>query len=156
LIDLVEGSGLNDGAPKREGTSAILVSTDGHLLLQLRDNLPRISDPGKIGLFGGQREGTETFLECVVREIHEEIGFYIPPERFELIGRYDGPDHFIPGGTLHGEVYVARDIPAHRLTITEGTLLVIALEKLAQLEELLAPPAKYALGIFLKRKAKFR
>lgn len=82
--------------------------------------------PGKIGLFGGQREGNET-LKCVVREINEEIGFYVPPEWFELIGRYDGPDHFIQSGTLHGEVYVARNISADSLTITEGTLLVIAL-----------------------------
>ncbi|QIG92095.2 NUDIX domain-containing protein [Bradyrhizobium sp. 6(2017)] len=42
--------------------------------MQRRDDLPYISDPGKISLFGGRREGTETFLECVVREVHEEIG----------------------------------------------------------------------------------
>lgn len=82
----------------REGTSALLVSTDGRLLMQLRDDLPHVSDPGKISLFGGRREGTETFLECVVREIHEEIGHYVPPERFELIGSYSGPDPSTPGG----------------------------------------------------------
>ena len=40
----------------REGTSALLVSTDGRLLMQLRDDLPHVSDPGKISLFGGRRE----------------------------------------------------------------------------------------------------
>jgi hypothetical protein len=27
----------------------------------------------KVGLFGGHREGDEAYLECIVREIHEEI-----------------------------------------------------------------------------------
>ena len=53
----------------REGAAAILISTDGRLLLQLRDDLPEVSDPGKIGLFGGAREGDESFLDCVVREV---------------------------------------------------------------------------------------
>jgi 8-oxo-dGTP pyrophosphatase MutT (NUDIX family) len=103
-----------------------------------------------IGLFGGQREGSETFLECVVREVHEEIGYYVAPECFELIGRYDGPDYSAPNGTLRGEIYVARDIPADSITVTEGSLRVVALEELEFIEELLAPPARYALGIFLK------
>ena len=66
----------------REGASAILFDTDGHLLLQLRDNIPHIRDPGKISLFGGRREGIESFLDCIVREIHEEIGYYLAPMRF--------------------------------------------------------------------------
>jgi 8-oxo-dGTP pyrophosphatase MutT (NUDIX family) len=33
-----------------------------------------------IGLFGGHREGNETFLECVVREIYEEISHFLPSE----------------------------------------------------------------------------
>jgi hypothetical protein len=60
---------MTSGGPKiREGAAAILIGSDGRLLLQLRDNLPHVSDPGKIGLFGGRREGDESFLECVVRE----------------------------------------------------------------------------------------
>jgi 8-oxo-dGTP diphosphatase len=135
----------------REGTSALLISTDGRLILQLRDDLPHVSDPGKISLFGGRREGDESFLECVVREIHEEIGYYLPPERFELIGRYSGPDHSTPNGTLHGEVFVACDVPVDRLAVTEGTLRIVAFDELEIVRELLAPPAKYALSIFLKR-----
>jgi 8-oxo-dGTP pyrophosphatase MutT (NUDIX family) len=134
----------------REGTSALLVSTDGRLLLQLRDNLPHVSDPGKISLFGGRREGDESFLECVVREIHEETGYYLPPERFELIGCYSGPDHSMPNGTLHGEVFLVRNVPIDKLTVSEGRLEIVAIDQLEQIRELLAPPANYALGIFLK------
>ncbi|WP_342711290.1 NUDIX domain-containing protein [Bradyrhizobium sp. B124] len=135
----------------REGTSALLVTTDGRLLMQLRDDLPHVSDPGKVSLFGGRKEGSETFLECVVREIHEEIGYYLPPERFELIGRYLGPDHSTPGGTLRGEVFLAWDVPIDRLKVTEGRLEIVAVDDLECISGRLARPAEYALAIFLKR-----
>jgi hypothetical protein len=38
------------------------------MLLQRRDNVSSIEQPGKIGLFGGHRKCGETFLECVVRK----------------------------------------------------------------------------------------
>jgi 8-oxo-dGTP diphosphatase len=65
---------MNVNPKIREGTAAILISTDGRLLFQLRDNIPDIPDPGKLDFFGGGREGDESFLECVVREVHEETG----------------------------------------------------------------------------------
>jgi 8-oxo-dGTP pyrophosphatase MutT (NUDIX family) len=142
---------VSDDRPKREGTSAILISTDGHLLLQLRDDLPHVSNPGTIGLFGGRREGDESFLDCIVREIHEEIGLYLPPERFELIASYFGPDHLAPNGIRHGQIFVVRNVPVDRLTITEGRLRIVALDELECVQNLLAPSAKYALEIFLRR-----
>jgi 8-oxo-dGTP pyrophosphatase MutT (NUDIX family) len=30
---------------------------------------------GKIGLFGGHRDRYETYQECAMRELHEEIGY---------------------------------------------------------------------------------
>ena len=71
----------------RETSGAILIDSLGRFLFQQRDNIPEILYPGMIGLFGGHREGNETFLECVVREIHEEISYFLPSERFaHLIG----------------------------------------------------------------------
>ena len=132
-------------SPIREDTAAILVSTDGRLLFKLRDNLPGVSDPGKIGLFGGRREGDESFLDCVVREVHEEISRYLAPEQFEFIGRYFGPDHVTPGGTRHCEVFVARDVPVDELTITEGRLIVASFDELEQIRDQLAPSSRYLL-----------
>ena len=104
----------------REGTSAILISTDGR------------------------------FLDCIVREVHEEIGFYLPPERFELIASYFGPDYFEPENVLHGEIFLARHVPIERLAISEGTLKIVALDELEQMRDCLAPPAQYAFEMFLK------
>jgi 8-oxo-dGTP diphosphatase len=61
---------------------AILIDTQGRFLLQQRDDVPDIVAPGKIGLFGGHREGNETFFECVVREVEEETGLALPRESF--------------------------------------------------------------------------
>jgi len=56
-----------DSSGHREVACAILIDTRGHFLLQQRDDLVGILHPGKVGLFGGHREGDETLLECVVR-----------------------------------------------------------------------------------------
>ena len=65
-----------DTAQHRQIGIAILIDSHGRFLLQQRDDIPGILHPGKIGLFGGHREGEETYLQCVVREIHEEIGYF--------------------------------------------------------------------------------
>jgi 8-oxo-dGTP pyrophosphatase MutT (NUDIX family) len=134
----------------REGAAAILISTDGRLLLQLRHDLPEVSDPGKIGLFGGAREGDESFLDCVVREVQEETSIYLPPERFALIERYFGPDHWTPGGIRRSEIFVAYDVPIDQMTVTEGALKIIAFDEIEHIHDMLAPYAKHALDIFLR------
>jgi hypothetical protein len=55
-------------ATHRETSGAILIDSFGRFLFQQRDDNPQVSYPGLIGLFGGNREGNETFLECVVRK----------------------------------------------------------------------------------------
>jgi 8-oxo-dGTP diphosphatase len=59
----------------REIAPTVIFDDCGRLLLQLRDDIPGILYPGVIGLFGGHREGDETFLACAVREIHEELSY---------------------------------------------------------------------------------
>jgi 8-oxo-dGTP diphosphatase len=135
----------------REGSSAILISTDGRLLFQLRDCVPNISDPGKLDFFGGGLEGDESFLDCVVREVQEEIGLYLAPERFEFVGRNVGPDHWVPDCILHDEIFLARGVPIEHLTITEGSLRIVAFDELEHIRDLLATSAKRALEVFLKR-----
>ena len=70
----------------RDFTCAILIDTHGRSPLQQRDNVAGIVHPGKIGLFGGHREDGETYLQCIVREVHEELSYYLAPERFEYVG----------------------------------------------------------------------
>ena len=138
-------------ARHRETTGAILIDTLGRFLFQLRDNVVGITNPGKIGLFGGHREGDETFLECIVREIHEEIGYFVPAECFEHLGSFDGADIDIDGGTLRGHLFVARDIPADALAITEGSLLIVEPAEICVIGPKLGPSTRLALKAYLTR-----
>jgi 8-oxo-dGTP pyrophosphatase MutT (NUDIX family) len=129
----------------REIAPTVLFDTSGRLLLQLRDNIPGIIWPGKIGLFGGHREGCETFLECAVRELHEELCFLIPAEKLHPVAQLNGPDGEVPGGTVHAEFFVARDIPVDRLSITEGSLKIVEVDDLEGIVAELTPAALFAL-----------
>jgi 8-oxo-dGTP pyrophosphatase MutT (NUDIX family) len=135
----------------REFASAILVDTRDRLLFQERDNLAGIIQPGKISLFGGHREDNETYLECVAREVHEEIGYLLPRQRFEHLTSYDGKDIDRESGTVHGEFFVVRDIPTDRLTISEGKLFIAELATITSLEHRLSPTTKVAVESFLER-----
>jgi len=132
----------------RETSGAILIDSSGRLLFQLRDDNPEILYPGKIGLFGGHREGNETFLECVVREVHEEISYFVPPERYAHLTSYSGDDH--RGGTFRCEIFVTNNLPADRLAITEGALLAIWPKDLATIESKFSPSASFAVNAFLR------
>ena len=131
----------------RETSGAILIDSLGRFLFQQRDNNPEILYPGMIGLFGGHREGNERFLECVVREIYEEISYFLPAERFAHLTRYTGAHPL--GGTIRGEIYVANNVPVDQLLITEGSLLPIKPEDLATIDAKFSPSARVAVNTFL-------
>ena len=133
----------------REGAAAIVIATDGRFLMQLRDDMPGIVDPGKISLFGGRREGNESFRDCIVREIHEELGCYLLPERFEHLVSWSGSNHAITGGNFRAEIFIVRSVRPERLTVTEGALRKFTLSELGQIRQSLAPLAQFAIDAFL-------
>lgn len=141
--------------PVRKIGCAILIDTGGNLLLQQRDDIPGILQPGKIGLFGGHCENNETNLQCAVREIAEETSRPVAAEKFELLARYDGKDMEIErDGLLDCEVFIVRDIPAEKLVITEGALLAVRLQDIAALKNKLTPLARFALDHFERQRSK--
>lgn len=68
------------------GASGVVINAQGEVLLQLR------SDNGNWGLPGGALDPGEQPADAVVREILEETGVQVLPER--LTGVYSGPDMF--------------------------------------------------------------
>ena len=54
--------------------NVMLLTDDGKLILQLRDDKPGISCPGQITAFGGMCESNEIPLETAKREMQEELG----------------------------------------------------------------------------------
>jgi 8-oxo-dGTP diphosphatase len=137
----------------REIAGAIILDTFGRFLLQQRDDVVGIVHPGKVGLFGGHREGDETYLECIVREIHEELSYFVPAKRFERLARLNGVDIDVDGGTVRGDFFIARDIPADALVITEGSLLIVKPDEIIKIEPKLTPSARFAIKAFFDNRA---
>lgn len=119
----------------------------GRFLLQQRDDITGIIHPGKVGLFGGHREGDEAYLECIVREIYEEIRYFVPAELFEYLAGLHGIATDIDGGSVRSQFFIARDIPA--VVITEGSLLIVKPSELAQMEHKLTPSARFAMKAYI-------
>jgi 8-oxo-dGTP diphosphatase len=131
----------------REIASTLLFDTAGRFLFQQRDNIAGITEPGKIGLFGGHKEGNETFLECIAREVSEEVGINLPLERFQLLTVYEGIDVEI-GGPIRAEFFVARNISLTQIRVTEGCLVIANAEKIPRLGGRLTAYARLALRAF--------
>jgi 8-oxo-dGTP diphosphatase len=92
-------------------------------------------------------EEGETFLDCVVKEIHEELGYYVPPERFSCVGcrggRPGSPWRHIPR-----RIFISREVPLDKVNVTEATLKVAEMGELGELEHALTPSALFALESF--------
>ena len=137
----------------RDFAAAILVDSEGRLLLQLRDDIPGIVHPGKVALFGGRREPAETPLECIMREIAEEIGYKGFAADFEFFVSLDGADPEKIANRLCGKVFIARNIPSSDLVVSEGKLVVVHPSKLDELRSELTPLTLVALEAFLSGSA---
>ena len=134
--------------PDREIAAAILIGACGRFLLQQRDDIPGILYPGQISLFGGHREGDETFLACLQRELEEEIGLSIEAERCEPLVRFASRS---PSGTgVTAEFFVVRDIPLEGIVVTEGAPMIVPADALRALLPRMTPTSCYALRLFLE------
>ncbi len=60
------------------------------LVAYKRDDTPAIPWPGLWDLPGGGREGAETPAGCALREVEEEFGLTLAPERVHWCRRYPG------------------------------------------------------------------
>src|SRR4029079_19278704 len=101
---------------------------------------------------GGYREGTESFIECVVREVAEETSCHLSAGRFQHLFSLDCPDPERSEGRVKGEFFIAYDIPIDELTITEGKLLVVGPDDISKLQNELTPVTIMALDAFSERK----
>lgn len=70
--------------PTHLGANAI-ITCNGKLLLEKR------RDSDTWGLVGGGVKNAETALQAIVREIHEELGWRILPDKFEKLAVYAEP-----------------------------------------------------------------
>ncbi|MFA5878502.1 MAG: NUDIX domain-containing protein [Candidatus Staskawiczbacteria bacterium] len=73
--------------------SYLVLIRDGRILLQRRFNTGY--EDGSYSLVAGHVEKGETFTQCIIREVKEEIGISLSPEDLKVIHmmhRYSGPE----------------------------------------------------------------
>lgn len=134
----------------REMAGSVILDPKGRFLIQRRDNKVTIPYPGRLALFGGLREGHETFLECAVREFTEELTYSPPADRFEHFMNYEGPDLDFPEYMARAELFVVRDVSVEQVTVTEGSLLIATRDELPALLPFFAPFPLHVLANFLE------
>lgn len=106
-------------------SGVFLIGRSGRLLLQHRDDIPTILNPGMICPFGGGWEAGESPLEAAIREIEEETELRLRPRDLTALGQLEKR---LPGGhTLTGHFFAASEIDEAALTIHEGRLIVLGL-----------------------------
>lgn len=83
LREWIDAHPIDVGPDPRRFAGVILVDRRGWILLQERDEFPRI-DPEKWGLAGGHVDPGEDFEPAAHRELEEETGVRLPPGGLQL------------------------------------------------------------------------
>ncbi len=108
-------------------SSAMLVNADGDILVNLRDDDPRIIFPNLWSLIGGHVEEGESPEEGLVREVEEEIGYRLT--------EYHPLATFFDGGDMRHLYLVPIDAPIEDLVLGEGQAIRF-IDPIAALSEL--------------------
>lgn len=101
------------------GAHVILVDLEGKIILQKRDDNPKISFPGMISMFGGTINISETPMEGLKRELQEELDFMPVDSNIKKLNIYiktkavDGADYTI-------NVFIIRGVEIEKLKLKEG------------------------------------
>lgn len=131
---------------------AVMIATDGSLLLQRRDNIPNISSPNMLGIFGGHVEENESYLEAAIREIEEETGYRATPDEMQFLIEFE--NKYPMSNTMKGIFYLLENIDQSKLKITEGVLEVISIEDIPNHFHEIVPTTCFALSVYLNRQTK--
>src|SRR5258708_1361576 len=81
--------------PSRVTVGVILVNAAGQVLMQLRDDIPTIADPGCWAIPGGGQDPGESLEEAARREILEETTYELGELTLVLMRDLDRGDNFI-------------------------------------------------------------
>jgi 8-oxo-dGTP diphosphatase len=106
---------------KTTGASIFFVNDADQILLCLRDNKESIPFPNCWDALGGSVEGNETPLECITREMREEIGVALQTPR--LFKVYDLEDR------IECAFWQRADLDIEKIDLQEGQRLQWFTEK---------------------------
>ncbi len=128
---------------------AILVSKEGHLLLQRRDNNPAILSPNMISIFGGSAEaGEDNLLHVAMREIEEETGLSLCADLY--LPLVDFKNTYPDGRIINASFYYLENIKKSELKITEGSLIEIPISEVGYFMHEMVPTTCFAVSVYLQ------
>lgn len=96
----------------------LLVSKQGGLILQRRDEGYHIANPGKLSVFGGRKEGRESIIECALRELQEETSIAATEDDLSFIGEFSCPIE--RNDWMHCTYYMMTGIDVNQVNLNEG------------------------------------
>ena len=119
-----------DAAHTHAAAGVFLLTPDGRIILQLRDDIPGIDNPGKITSFGGAAEPGETPVECALRELSEETGVKVEPDALRYLDAVSKLD--FRGNPTACIFFTLAGIEPASLAVTEGAAIVLSPEEVAR------------------------
>lgn len=119
-------------------SGVILQAKNGAYILQRRDDIPGIQNPGMLSFFGGRRFRNETAIDCAKRELLEETGLEISGDRFNHIGTYSAPEEY--GGWTLCDYYLVDDIEFSDVKFYEGQAEIWSLSDAIKQQDLTSLP----------------
>jgi 8-oxo-dGTP pyrophosphatase MutT (NUDIX family) len=118
-----------DAKHTHAAAGVVLITSDGRLILQLRDDIPTIDNPGMITPFGGGAEPGETPPQCAVRELGEETGLRADPANLRYLGEVSKVD--FRGNRTACVFYLLEAIDPAALNVAEGAPVVMTLAEVS-------------------------
>lgn len=106
-----------------------LLTPDRRLILQLRDDIAGIDNPGRITAFAGGAHRHETPIACALRELNEETGLAAKAEALEFVGGVSRTN--LKGKPIACVFYLLTDVDPAALSVTEGTQIVLTFDQAA-------------------------
>lgn len=106
---------LTKPSPLRRVSIVILEDQQGHVTLQLRDDILTIPHPNQWALFGGHVEDGEEADTAVLREITEELTITLVPHKLTRLHTFQ-----VEAGKEHHLFYYGLDGEMKKAILTEG------------------------------------
>lgn len=119
-----------DAEHTHAAAGVFLLTQDGRIILQLRDDIPGIDNPGMITSFGGAAEPGETPVECALRELAEETGLEVAPDALRYLDTVSKRDFL--GNPTACVFYTLDGIAPASLNVTEGAPIILSPEEVAR------------------------
>ncbi|MEM6414668.1 MAG: NUDIX hydrolase [Pseudomonadota bacterium] len=134
-----------------EAFSLILLKSRGQgpFFLQKRERSNEIEYAGRICLFGGRIENSETPEGCAVRELAEETGLDLSVDQLEMLARVESQNE--AGARNFGHIYVVEDLDLKalkKLAVKGGEPVFLTSREIDRRHNALTPITRFALGAY--------